>query len=180
MKGDYVSGKANQRIYNRRRQSGQREGSIRSVTSFWYPFKNRIRVYLIRIRIQHFRLNTDPDPDTTRIRIQPGSRVLPKIEKIYSWKKKFFESKTTIYLSLGLRKGRPSCKRSLQPSKENIQHCRTWNFLTFILLLWVIFALLVPDPVLIRGSRERNPFYIHVCIWCHVATSESAPFSGGF
>ncbi len=39
MKGDYVSGEANQRIYNRRGQSGQREGSLRSVTSFWYLFK---------------------------------------------------------------------------------------------------------------------------------------------
>jgi hypothetical protein len=34
MKGDYVSGEENQRIYNRRGQSGQREGGLRSVTSF--------------------------------------------------------------------------------------------------------------------------------------------------
>jgi hypothetical protein len=30
----------------------------------------RTRNYFIRIRIQHFRLNTDPDPDPIRIRIQ--------------------------------------------------------------------------------------------------------------
>ncbi len=46
----------------------------------------RIRFHLIRIRIQHFRLNTDPDP----IRIQ--GFWWPKIGKNYSWKKikKFF------------------------------------------------------------------------------------------
>ncbi len=38
--------------------------------------------------------------------------------------------KIAIYLSLGLRKGRPSYRRSLQPSKENIQHLK-WNILTF-------------------------------------------------
>jgi hypothetical protein len=30
----------------------------------------RIRIHFIRIRIQHFRLYTDPDPDQIRIRIQ--------------------------------------------------------------------------------------------------------------
>jgi hypothetical protein len=36
--------------------------------------------------------------------------------------KKFFIQKIAIYLSLGLHKERPSYRRSLQPSKENIQH----------------------------------------------------------
>jgi hypothetical protein len=45
-----------------------------------------------RIRIQHFRLNTDPNPDPIRIRIQGF-----KDQKI----KKFFGTKTTIYLSPG-------------------------------------------------------------------------------
>ncbi len=39
--------------------------------------------------------------------------------------------KIAIYLSLGLHKGRPSYKRNLQPSKENIQHFKTWKFFTF-------------------------------------------------
>ncbi len=43
--------------------------------------------------------------------------------------------KTTIYLSLGLQKGRQLQKKPLQPRQ----------FLNFILLLWVIFALLDPD-----------------------------------
>jgi hypothetical protein len=51
----------------------------------------------------------------------------------FTGEKKFdiFLSKITIYLSLGLHKGRPSYSRSLQPSKENIQHFKTSNFLTF-------------------------------------------------
>jgi hypothetical protein len=39
-----------------------------------------------------------------------------------------------------LHKGRPSYKRSLQSSKENIK------FITFKIFSWVIFALLDPDP----------------------------------
>jgi hypothetical protein len=34
----------------------------------------------------------------------------------------FFGPKIAIYLSLGLHKGRPGYRRSLQLSKENIQH----------------------------------------------------------
>ncbi len=57
-----------------------------------------------------------------------------------------FFDQTTIYLSLGLHKGRPSYRRSLQLAKENIQHFKTRNFLIFILLLWFTFALLNPYP----------------------------------
>jgi hypothetical protein len=49
---------------------------------------------------------------------------------IKNWKKFraenfFFKSKIAIYLSLGLHKGCPSYRRSLQPSKETIQHFKT-------------------------------------------------------
>jgi hypothetical protein len=40
-------------------------------------------------------------------------------------------SKIAIYLILGLHKGCLNYRKSLQPSKENIQHFRTRNFLTF-------------------------------------------------
>ncbi len=64
--------------------------------------------------------DTDLDPDLIRIRVL---RVWwSRIEK---------KSKTTIYQSLGLHKGRPSYRRSLQPSKENIQQFKTWNFKIF-------------------------------------------------
>jgi hypothetical protein len=46
-----------------------------------------------------------------------------KKKKNYIWI--YFSSKTAIYLSLGLPKGRPSYRRSLQPSKENIKHFKT-------------------------------------------------------
>jgi hypothetical protein len=128
----------------------------------------------MRIRIQHFRLNTDPDPDL--IRIQSGSRVL----MTKTWKKFiagkifliFFKSKTTIYISLGLHKGFPSYRRSLQPSKENIQHLKTWNFLIFFyfcgsfLPSWIQIRtpepdtdplpLLNPDPIRIRIQNTAN------------------------
>ncbi len=35
---------------------------------------------------------------------------------------------------LGLHKGRTSYRRSLQPSKENIQHFKTWEFFTFFFI----------------------------------------------
>jgi hypothetical protein len=43
-----------------------------------------------------------------------------KLKKIYNWKFLFLFScsKISIYLSLGLHKGRPSYRRSLQLSKE--------------------------------------------------------------
>ncbi len=61
----------------------------------------------------------------------------------------FFWSKLAIYLSLGIIKERPSYRRSLRPSKENIQPFK-WNFVTFLFFLWVIFALLDPDPIRMR------------------------------
>ncbi len=44
----------------------------------------------------------------------------------------FFWGKIVIYFSVGLHEGRPSYMRSLQPSKENMQHFKTINFLTFL------------------------------------------------
>ncbi len=85
----------------------------------------RIRIHLIRIRIQHFRLNTHPDPDPGGLITKNWRKKLQK-KNIY-----FFGSKTIIYLSIGLLKGRPSYKRSLQLSEENIQHFKTWDFLFF-------------------------------------------------
>ncbi len=84
----------------------------------------RIRIHLIRIRIQHFRLNTP------LIWIQSFDDQ--KWKKKFTSEKKIFGSKTTNYLSLGLHKVSPSYVRSLQLSKENIQHFKTWNFLIFI------------------------------------------------
>ena len=99
-------------------------------------------------------------PIRIRIRIQYGSRALmaKNWKKNYSWKffTIFFLSKTSIYLSLGLHKVYPSYRRSLQFSKEAIQHFKTWTFTNYCLLLWVIFALLDPDPDSEYGSGSTD------------------------
>ncbi len=78
----------------------------------------RIQIHLIRIQIQHFRPNTEPDPF-------PGFDD-QNMKKLTAEKNYFLGGfKTTIYLSLGLHKGFSSYRRSLQPSKENIQDFKT-------------------------------------------------------
>ncbi len=71
--------------------------------------------------------------------------------------KKLQMKKTTIYLSLGLHKGRPSYQRSLQLSKENSQHFKTWNFL---ILTVSTFVGHLPSWIRIRNTRHQ------VCLWC--------------
>ncbi len=90
-----------------------------------------------------FNADPDTDPDPAFLLIADpdsgsGSRIRIRDFMTKNWKKlllkkkiNFFGSKTTIYLSLGLHKGRPSYRRSLQPSKENIQYLKTWKFWTF-------------------------------------------------
>jgi hypothetical protein len=105
------------------------------LAELWIP------IHWIRIWIQHFKW--------IRIRIRFDDQ---------NWRKflfyLFFLSKILIYLSLGLRKGRPSYRRSLQPLKENIQHFKT---LYLFLCLWVFFALLDPDPGCKSGCGSRDP-----------------------
>ncbi len=84
-------------------------------------------------------------PVPIRIQIQSGFRVL----MAKNWKNLelrnfiiFLLSKVAFYLFLGLHKGSPNYRRSLQPPKKNSQHFNTWNFFLF---LCVIFSLLDPD-----------------------------------
>ncbi len=86
----------------------------------------RVRIDLMRIRIQHF-FKSRIWMRTPR-RCGPHEVPHPKIQKNLQFEI-FFSIK--IYLSPGLHKGRPSYRRSLQPSKENIQHFKTWKFFTF-------------------------------------------------
>jgi hypothetical protein len=84
-------------------------------------------------------ISSESDPVAIRFRIQGFDDQ--KLEKNTAVKTFFFFwSKIAIYLSLGLLNGHPSYRRSLQPSKEYIQHLKTWNFLTypkFFYFLWV-------------------------------------------
>ncbi len=95
----------------------------------------------MQIRIQHFR--------SMWIRIQIQIQGFEKftVEIVF-----FFISKITIYLSLGRHKGRPSYRRSLQPSNVNIQHFKTWNFFTFFSYLGSL-VFLDPDPVDLKSMR---------------------------
>jgi hypothetical protein len=89
------------------------EGPGRSVLS---SAGFRIRIHLIRIRIQQFRAE-----------YRSGSRVfMTKNWKKFTAGKYFFLLKQKLQFPyLGLHKGRPSYKRSLKLSKENIQHLKT-------------------------------------------------------
>jgi hypothetical protein len=76
----------------------------------------RIRIHLIRIRIQHFRLNTDPEPWfwwTT-------------IVKNLQLKKNIFWS-TTICLTLGLHKGRPVVEATEEAFSTQKRTSSTWK-----------------------------------------------------
>ncbi len=115
-----------------------------------------IRIHWFRIQIQHSSLNTDPDPD--RIRIKGFDDQ--KLEKIY------VQPKIVIYILLikkynwlinRLHKGRPGYRRSLQSSKENIQHIKIWNSSTFFYFCGSFLpsdpdplTLLNPDPIWFR------------------------------
>ncbi len=95
----------------------------------------------------------NPDPDQA-FEVKPDTNPDPrfwwqKIGKQYSWENIFSWLKIEIYryLSLGLLKGRPSYRRSLLPLKENTQHFKKWNLLTFL------FCGHVCPP----GSGSRDP-----------------------
>ncbi len=117
------------------------KGKLRKIQRYLAMFRIWIHRFRIQIRIHHSRLNINPDTDPdTKIRIQ-GFDGQIFLKKYTAWKKfKIFWLRIGIYLSIGLYKGRPSYRRSLLPSKENIQHFKTQKFLNFFLFLWVIFC----------------------------------------
>jgi hypothetical protein len=84
----------------------------------------------MRIRIQHFRS------------MLSGYRVMTKKLKHFKAEKLSLLSKIAIYLSLGLHEGRPSCRRSLEPSTSKHE-----IFFLIFLFLWVVFGLIInADP----------------------------------
>ena len=99
-------------------------------------------------------------------------------EKNYSWKKiNFFGSKLgTIYLSLGLHKERPSNRRSLQLSKEAIQHFKTWTlkknfyFCGSFLPFWIRIRIPNPDP---NPLTRLNPDPIRIRVTLIAADENS-------
>ncbi len=74
-------------------------------------------------------------------------------------------SKIAIYLSLDLHKRRQRYKRSLQQSKENIQHFNTWNFFS-----WIRIWILNPDPL---TWLNLDPIRIRNSVWNGVTPKRS-------
>jgi hypothetical protein len=78
--------------------------------------------------------------------------------------RKIFFIKFAIYLFLGLQ-GHPSYKRSLQPLKENIQHFKKCNFLTFsnccgsFLPSWIRIRIANPDT---KPETPLDPIRIRI------------------
>jgi hypothetical protein len=75
---------------------------------------------------------SDPDPDPDAVVL-----MIKTVLKIY-----IFLSNIVIYLS---HKGHSSCRRSLQPSKDNIQHFKTLISELFSLIV-ALFCLLGSSP----------------------------------
>ncbi len=142
------------------------------------------------IRIQHFQW--------IWIRSGFGSGSMDFMTKNwekYSRKKYlFFGSKIAIYLShLGLLKGRPSYRRYLQPTTENIQHFKKLNLLNFYLFCgsfspsWIRIRIANSirvrilrirsgsgDPIVSRSSPDPNPLH-----WKRYMTGKFCKFSAG-
>ncbi len=57
---------------------------------------------------------------------------MTKIEKKFTTDIFLYQKLQVTYLYLGHHKGRPSYRRSLQPSRENIQHFKMINFVALI------------------------------------------------
>ncbi len=98
--------------------------------------------------------NADPDPAFFPI-ADPGIQFriqgfdVQKLKKNYNCKffiYLFFGSKIAIYLCIGLHKGRTRYRRSLQASKENIQHCKPWKFFTFFYICGSFWPSWILDP----------------------------------
>jgi hypothetical protein len=78
------------------------------------------------------------------------------VKKIYSGKNFLFQIKNCNLLIPRPPQRTSKLQEKPSPSKKIIEHFKTWNFLTFLLLLWIIFALVDPDPVSESGSGSTD------------------------
>ncbi len=79
----------------------------------------------------------------------------------------FWIKNYNLPIPLGLHKECSSYRRSLQLSKEAIPTLQNMNFSKFFLLLWLIFALLDPDPD--AESGDTDPIESGACVRSRVA-----------
>ncbi len=135
---------------------------------YWAP---GLRIRINFIRIQHFRLNTDPDRDPTDP--DPGL-YWPKIgERITAEKNVFLGSNTAIYLSLGLHKERRSYrsskKRPSNISKHELLIIQHINIKTTMTMMQTLQALLFLNRMLnIKILRHHNPIAITGSIYFNI------------
>jgi hypothetical protein len=70
-------------------------------------------------------------------KLSEWSMLPAEVEVTHVYGNVFFYPKMKFTLSLGFQKGRPSYRRSFQPSKENIRHFKTWNYWTFSIFVGI-------------------------------------------
>jgi hypothetical protein len=102
-------------------------------------------------------VNTDQQPYPIRIQGFDDQKLKNTAEKLVKF---LFLTNIAIYLSLGLQ-GRSSYRRSLQPSKENIQHFKKRNLSTFFYFIRIQGLNLDPIRMLIK-TRIQNTVYNHI------------------
>jgi hypothetical protein len=77
----------------------------------------------------------------------------------------FFKTKIAIFLSLGLYKGQPSYRRSLQPSEEKIQQFKQEIFFFFLFLrsfLPSLIRILIQQLKLMRIHADPEPQFFKI------------------
>jgi hypothetical protein len=98
----------------------------------------------------------NPDPDLAFFLIpDPGFDDLKLKKFIAENLISIFLIKNCILLIPRIHKGRPSYRRSLQPSKENIQYLKTWKFWTFFYFCGSFLPSWIRIP-LFEGSSNSN------------------------
>ncbi len=146
-----------QRLYRGQAHLSARRSTvnIQVFTSHWGMYIASNLVYWRRYHGSSAHFQTDAETAIfsyavlwIRIGLSPDLKFWwQKVTKFYRWKiLKNLCIKNYNFLSIGVHEGRPSYRRNFQPSKKNIQQLKAWNFYTFFQFLWVIFALLGPDP----------------------------------
>jgi hypothetical protein len=142
------------------------------------PYILTCSILVLRIWIHWIRISISSESG-----FGSGSRVLmTKNWKKYRWKIIIYFFKIAIYLSLGLYKWRQSYWRIFQPSKENVQHFKKWNFFAVFYFCGSFLSALIriritnsnpdpgtplnPDPSRIRNtapSLVKDPLARWIC-----------------
>ncbi len=109
-----------------------------------------------RPRLVEEKEDESPRKDESSKKDEPSKKKFTAEQNLFK-----FLSKIAIYLSPGLHKGCLSYRRSLQPSKENIQYFKKRNFINFFFYFCGIFW---PSWIRIRiPSADPDPKNANPC-----------------